>query len=166
MAQLGRIADIAEQNMHHFMSNSPWSGVGLINAVQDEIRQCSEFQTGSVLILDGSADDKAGTRAVGASRQYNGRRGKVDLCQVGVFVSLANQGLNCWVDGDIFIPEVWFSEAYAEQRQQVGIPSERTFQTKPELGWQMIQRVRARGSRRAPIGSSRLPAWTIPPGRQ
>jgi SRSO17 transposase len=145
MAHLGRIANIAEQNMHHFMSNSPWSGAGLIQRVQDEIRQCPEFQTGSVLILDESADDKAGAQTVGASRQYNGRRGKVDLCQVGVFVSLANQGLNCWVDGEVFIPEVWFSEAYAEQRQQAGLPPERTFQTKPQLGWQMIQRVRARG---------------------
>jgi SRSO17 transposase len=145
MAQLGRMANIAEQNMHHFMSNSPWSGAGLINTVQDEISQCSEFQQGSVLILDESADDKAGLHAVGASRQYNGRRGKVDLCQVGVFVSLANQGFNCWVDGEVFIPEVWFSEAYADQRQQAGIPAERTFQTKPQLGWQMIQRVQARG---------------------
>ena len=145
MAQLGRIANIAEQNMHHFMSNSPWSGAGLINTVQDEISQCSEFQQGSVLILDESADDKAGWHTVGASRQYNGRRGKVDLCQVGVFLSLANQGLNCWVDGEVFIPEVWFSEAYADQRQQAGIPPERTFQTKPQLGWQMIQRVQARG---------------------
>jgi SRSO17 transposase len=131
--------------MHHFMSNSPWSGAELINTVQDEISQYPEFQTGSVLILDESADDKAGLHAVGASRQYNGRRGKVDLCQVGVFVSLANQGLNCWVDGEVFIPEVWFSEAYAEQRQQAGIPPERTFQTKPQLGWHMIQRVQARG---------------------
>lgn len=145
MAQLGRIANIAEQNMHHFMSNSPWSGSGLIHTVQDQISQCSEFRQGSVLILDESADDKAGRHAVGASRQYNGRRGKVDLCQVGVFLSLANQGLNCWVDGEVFIPEVWFSEAYADQRQQAGIPPERTFQTKPQLGWQMIQRVRARG---------------------
>lgn len=145
MAQLGRIANIAEQNMHHFMSNSPWSGSGLIHTVQDQISQCSEFRQGSVLILDESADDKAGLHAVGASRQYNGRRGKVDLCQVGVFLSLANQGLNCWVDGEVFIPEVWFSEAYADQRQQAGIPPERTFQTKPQLGWQMIQRVRARG---------------------
>lgn len=145
MAQLGRIANIAEQNMHHFMSNSPWSGSDLIGTVQDEIGQCPEFQSGSVLILDESADDKAGLATVGASRQYNGRRGKVDLCQVGVFVSLANNGLNCWVDGEVFIPEIWFGEAYADQRQQVGIPPERRFQTKPELGWQMIQRVKARG---------------------
>ena len=145
MAQLGRIANIAEQNMHHFMSNSPWSGAELINTVQEEISQCPEFQTGSVLILDESADDKAGLHAVGASRQYNGRRGKVDLCQVGVFLSLANQGLNCWVEGEVFIPEVWFSAAYTDQRQQAGIPTERTFQTKPQLGWHMIQRVRARG---------------------
>lgn len=140
MAELGRLGQIPEQNMHHFMSNSSWSGPGLISQVQGEIKQCPAFQYGSMLILDECADDKAGTHSVGAGRQYNGRRGKVDLSQVGVFLSLANNGFNCWVDGEVFIPEPWFSEAWTERRQQVGIPAERTFQTKPELGWQMIQR--------------------------
>jgi SRSO17 transposase len=140
MAELGRLGQIPEQNMHHFMSNSPWSGPGLISQVQGEIKQCPAFQHDSVLILDECADDKAGSYSVGAGRQYNGRRGKVDLSQVGVFLSLANNGFNCWVDGEVFIPEQWFSDAWTERRQQVGIPAERTFQTKPELGWQMIQR--------------------------
>ena len=140
MAELGRLGQIPEQNMHHFMSNSPWSGPGLISQVQGEIKQCPAFQHGSMLLLDECADDKAGSHSVGAGRQYNGRRGKVDLSQVGVFLSLANNGFNCWVDGEVFIPEHWFSDAWTERRQQVGIPAERTFQTKPELGWQMIQR--------------------------
>lgn len=145
MAGLGRLGQIPEQNMHHFMSNSPWSGPELISQIQAEIKQCPAFQHGSVLLLDECADDKAGSHSVGAGRQYNGRRGKVDLSQVGVFVSLTNNGLNCWVDGEVFIPEHWFSDTFAASRQQVGLPAERTFQTKPELGWQMIQRVIARG---------------------
>jgi len=98
-----------------------------------------------MLLLDESADDKAGDDSVGTGRQYNGRRGKVDNCQVGVFLSLAKGTFWTWIDGDVFLPEHWFSPEYADHRRRAGIPPERTFMTKIELGWQMIQRVRAQG---------------------
>jgi SRSO17 transposase len=139
-ANIGRQTQVTEQNMQHFMSNSPWSGPLLVSKIQEEIAGQDEFQQGSVLLLDESADDKAGETSVGAGRQYNGRRGKVDTCQVGVFLSYANNGYHTWVDGDVFIPEDWFTPEAAQRRLQVGIPRERTFQTKPQLGWQMIQR--------------------------
>jgi SRSO17 transposase len=144
-ANIGRQTEVPVQNMHHFMSNSPWSGPLLISKVQEEVAQQDEFQSGSMLLLDESADDKSGRHSVGASRQHNGRRGKVDNCQVGVFLSYANNGYQTWVDGEVFIPENWFTEEAAPRRQKAGIPAERDFQTKPELGWQMIQRVQARG---------------------
>ena len=145
MANLGRTGGIAEQNMQHFMSNSPWSWKRVREAVQEEVRQRPEFAQGSMLLLDESADDKAGDQSVGAARQYNGRLGKVDLSQVGVFVSLTNNGYQTWLDGEIFLPEHWLSEAYAKQRKKVGIPAEREFQTKIELGWKLIQRMQERG---------------------
>jgi SRSO17 transposase len=144
-AHIGRQTEVSEQNMHHFMSNSPWSGPLLIRKMQEDVAQQHEFQKGSVLLLDESADDKAGRHSVGAGRQHNGRRGKVDNCQVGVFLSLANNGYHTWVDGEVYIPEDWFDDEADQRRKQAGIPQERTFQTKPELGWQMIQRVWERG---------------------
>lgn len=131
--------------MQHFMSNSPWSGPLLISKVQEEVGQQDEFRQGSVLLLDESADDKAGGKSAGAGRQYNGRRGKVDNCQVGVFLSYANNGYHTWVDGEVFIPQEWFTPEAAQRRQQAGVPSEHTFQTKPQLGWQMIQGVHQAG---------------------
>ena len=145
MANIGRTGGISEQNMQHFMSNSPWDSQAMIEAVQAEIRACPIFEQDSVLVLDESADDKAGKQSVGAGRQYNGRRGKVDQSQVGVFVTLTNNGYQTWIDGEIFIPEPWFDESYRQRREQVGIPPDRTFQTKVELGWQLIQRVQSRG---------------------
>jgi SRSO17 transposase len=144
-AHIGRQTDVSEQNMQHFMSNSPWSGPLLISKMQEDVVHEDKFQKGSVLLLDESADDKAGRHSVGAGRQYNGRRGKVDNCQVGVFLSYANNGYHTWVDGEVFIPEDWFTDEAAARRHRVGIPEERSFQTKPELGWQMIRRVCERG---------------------
>lgn len=141
MANIGRKTDVSKQNMHHFMSNSPWSGPTLVAAVQDEVKQHPAFQSGAMLILDESAEEKAGDHSAGAARQHNGRLGKVEMSQVGVFLSLATPRAHTWIDGELYVPKRWFDDAYVERRENAGMPKHRTFQTKPELGWQMIQRV-------------------------
>jgi len=141
MANIGRKTEVPKQNMHHFMSNSPWSGPTLVSAVQDEIKQHPEFQAGAMLVLDESAEEKAGDDSAGAARQHNGRLGKVEMSQVGVFLSLATAHAHTWIDGELYLPQHWFAEAHAARREKVGVPESRTFQTKPELGWQMVQRV-------------------------
>jgi SRSO17 transposase len=139
------------QAMQHFMSNSPWSGQGVYEQIQAEIKEKPELQPGSALILDEYADEKAGGGSAGALRQYNGRMGKVDMCQVAVALGYANWKLEPWplwtmVDAEIFLPEVWFGDEYALLRQKVGVPKERTsFETKPELGLKMIRRAKAAG---------------------
>ena len=143
MANISRKTGAPAQNMQHFMSNSPWPARALIGAIRDEIKEHSEFQAGAVLVLDESADEKAGDHSAGAGRQYNGRLGKVEMSQVGVFLSLVTPRVNTWIDGELYLPKHWFQEAYADRRRQVGIPDTRTFQTKPELGWQMVQRAQA-----------------------
>jgi SRSO17 transposase len=145
IANIGRQTGVPEQNMQHFISQSPWPGQDLIAALQGEIALRGEVSEGAMLLLDESAEEKAGEWSVGAGRQYNGRRGKVDNSQVGVFLTLAKGTFWTWVDGEVFLPEDWFSTAYAEQRRRVGVPTDRVFQTKIELGWQMIQRARANG---------------------
>jgi len=144
LANVGRKTAMPGQNLQHFISNSPWSGPTLIEAIQNEIKVHPEFQE-AVLVLDESAEEKAGEQSAGAGRQHNGRLGKIEVSQVGVFLSLVTPQVNTWVDGELFIPAHWFEERSAEKRQAVGIPDQWSFQTKPELGWQMIQRVRERG---------------------
>ena len=143
MANIGRTTEVGEQNMQHFVSNSPWSERALIGSIQDDIKVHPEFQTGAMLALDESADEKAGECSAGAGRQHNGRLGKVEMSQVGVFLSLVTPRVNTWIDGELYLQEHWFSKAYAKRREQAGIPKTRTFHTKPELGWQMIQRAQA-----------------------
>jgi SRSO17 transposase len=144
MAEIAREGEVAEQNMQHFMSYSPWSGPALIEQVQQAVSWRAELQ-GGVLILDESADEKSGDSSAGAGRQHNGRMGKVDEAQVGVYLAYAkNQHWTLW-DGRLFLPEKWFSASAAERRAKADIPSERYFQTKVELGWQMIERAKASG---------------------
>jgi SRSO17 transposase len=139
---IGRQTGVAGQNLQHFVSNSPWSAQDVIAQVQAEIAATPGLERGAMLLLDESADIKAGAKSAGAGRQHNGRLGSVQMSQVGTFLAYANAevGLWSWVDGELFLPEDWFTEETAARRQQVGIPDTRVFQTKIELGWKMIQR--------------------------
>jgi SRSO17 transposase len=150
-ANIGRQTGVPGQNMQHFMSNSPWSPQPVFQRVQQEIKAKPGLGHGGVLLLDESADEKAGQKSVGAARQYNGRMGKVDLSQVGVFLAYVNVSPSLeapvwtWVDGEVFLPEHWFSKEMAAERQRLGVPKDRAFATKVELGWQMIERAVANG---------------------
>lgn len=135
------------QALQHFMSNSPWSSQGVFQQIQNEIKACDLPTQGSTLILDESADEKAGTHNAGASRQYNGRMGKVDLCRVDTCLAYANTNVGLWalVDGELFLPEAWFGEDLAQIWEDLGIPGKRQFATKIELGLKMVQRAKANG---------------------
>ena len=133
------------QALQHFMSNSPWSGQRVFSQIQAEIKAIPALAHGSTLILDESADEKAGTHNAGASRPYNGRLGKVDVCRVDTCLTYANGGLWAMVDGELFLPEEWFGAAFAQRRKELGIPAERRFETKIQLGLKMVKRVKGHG---------------------
>jgi len=138
---------MSSQNIHHFMTNSPWDARTVLWQVQFEIARTPGLEKGGVLLLDESASEKASAKTVGAGRQYNGRLGKVEMSQVGTFLAFAHLHYNVWtwLDGELFLPEAWFALDKAQERQRLGVPQERTFATKLELGWQMIARVRENG---------------------
>ena len=144
-ANIGRQAGVSGQNMHHFMSNSPWRVQAIFRQVQQEIATTPGLAHGGILILDESADEKAGSHSAGAGRQHNGRLGKIEMSQVGTFLAYAKGPVWTWVDGELFLPEHWFSPQMAKERARVGIPPQRQFETKIELGWKMIQRVKGNG---------------------
>jgi SRSO17 transposase len=142
-ANIGRHTDLPGQNLQHFMSHSPWSAAAVLRQVQEEIAATPGLPAGGVLILDESADEKASAQTAGAGRQQNGRLGKVEMSQVGTFLAYANGPIWTWVDGELYLPEAWFTREMARERKRVGVPKERSFATKIQLGWQMIQRVSA-----------------------
>jgi SRSO17 transposase len=138
------------QALQHFMSVSPWAGQAVFGKIQEELCATPALAQGSYLVLDESADEKAGAESAGTSRQYNGHLGKVDLCQVGVVLGYVNWQSGPWtswvlVDGELFLPEEWFKAEFAQRRKKLGIPEEKRFQTKLELGVAMVRRAKQRG---------------------
>jgi SRSO17 transposase len=133
------------QDLQQFMSDSPWEAQAVIQKVQQEIAETVGLQQGGMLILDESADEKAGEKSAGAGAQHNGRLGKIAMSQVGVFLAFYKEVVWTWVDGELFLQEHWFTPEMASERKRVGVPEERRFATKIELGWRMIQRAQVRG---------------------
>jgi SRSO17 transposase len=82
---------------------------------------------------------KKGQDSAGVARQYCGTLGKVENCQVGVFAGYASRHGYALVDKRLFLPEVWFTEAYAARRARGQVPPEVTFQRQPQLAATMLQ---------------------------
>ncbi|HEY7493538.1 MAG TPA: IS701 family transposase [Candidatus Tectomicrobia bacterium] len=94
-----------------------------------------------VLMFDETGFVKKGTDSVGVARQYCGPLGKVENCQVGVFAGYASRHGYALVDKRLFLPEVWCPEAYAARRARGKVPTELTFQSKPQLAATMLQAI-------------------------
>jgi len=94
-----------------------------------------------VLMFDETGFVKKGKDSVGVARQYCGTLGKVENCQVGVFAGYASRQGYALVDKRLFLPEVWFTEAYAARRAKCRVPQELSFQSKPQLAATMLQAI-------------------------
>jgi SRSO17 transposase len=131
------IPDFNYENQQQFLSNSPWAHEPLVRRVGKEV---STLIGGleSALIIDECAFRKKGGKSVGVARQWNGRDGKVDNCQVGVFAGLSNGERSSLVNLRLYLPELWTLDA--QRCKEAKIPeSHREHRTKPELAWEMIQ---------------------------
>src|SRR4029450_1919855 len=99
-----------------------------------------------VVMVDETGFAKKGHASVGVARQYCGSLGKVDNCQVGVFVGYASRQGYALVDKRLFLPEQWWGDAYASRRAQCDVPKEVVFHTKPQLAADMVRRLHESGT--------------------
>ena len=137
-----RIAKSNYQQLHHFISVSPWDHEPVIGAVRKDISILFEGRgelTG--LILDESGHRKSGKKSVGVARQYLGSIGKVDNGQVSVFAALSQGDDVGMVDTKLYLPKSWSEDS--GRCKKAGIPKEdQAYKSKPVLALQMIQQMR------------------------
>lgn len=148
------VPDYNYQGQQQFLSDSPWDHGALLERVGKDV---DELLGGadSMLLIDESGFAKKGDRSVGVARQWNGRLGKVDNCQVGVFAALSD-GRNCApVDTRLFLPQSWTEDPQRCRKAKIPEGS-RDYKTKPELAWEMVEKVRANGLRFGWVGLDSL----------
>jgi SRSO17 transposase len=138
--------------LQKFINIAPWGH----DDVQTEIHQVFVEQlvptaidspVGVVGIIDESGFAKKGNHSAGVGRQHNGRLGKQDNCQVGVFLVGVTPGGSALLDHQLFLPESWCEETKAcqDRRAKVHIPEAVGFQTKPQIAAGLVRQVAALG---------------------
>jgi SRSO17 transposase len=141
--QLAEISgDATPYAFQHLLRRALWDP----EAVRDELRHYIVQHLGApeaVLVLDETGFLKKGRHSAGVARQYSGTAGKVDNCQIGVFLGYASPLGHALVDRELYLPEEWTDDR--ERCRQAGIPDERRFATKPQLAQQMLARMLAAG---------------------
>jgi len=98
-----------------------------------------------VLMFDETGFVKKGTDSAGVARQYCGSLGKVENGQVGVFAGYASPKGYALVDKRLFLPEAWFTDAYAARRTKCQVSPALTWQSKPQLAAAMLQAITHEG---------------------
>jgi len=124
--------------LQHFVGAGKWSDT----AVRDQMRRHLVQEVGDpsgVLIIDGSAVHKQGHESVGVARQYCGRLGKVDNCQLGLYLAYSTPRSFTLLESDIYLPEEWLDDP--ERRAKAYIPAEHQFQTGWQLADAQLQRI-------------------------
>jgi SRSO17 transposase len=140
-----RVAPGAVQQLHHFVSTSPW----LTGPLEDElIRQADRLLGGpdAVLVIDDTALPKQGVHSVGVARQYCGCLGKRANGQVLVSLTLARDEVPIPIVLRLFLPEKWVDDP--ARCDAAGVPEDRRRRlAKPDLALEELDRVRALGVR-------------------
>lgn len=123
------------QALQRFIGSSPWDHCPLLNELARQVGQ-ELGEADGVLILDPSAFTKKGNGSVGVQRQWNGRLGKVDNCQVGVYLAYSSRRGAALTNERLYLPKSWTSNP--SRCRQCGVPKEIGFATKLEQSLEMI----------------------------
>lgn len=110
------------------------------DAVRDELIRVVDDAFGDaeegIFVIDETGFLKKGTKSAGVARQYSGTAGKIENCQIGVFLTYTSPAGTAFLDRRLYLPKHWSTDA--GRRAAAGIPAGVTFQTKAELGRAML----------------------------
>jgi SRSO17 transposase len=150
------MADVVEdgcaQRFQHFISNSPWEHEPAVAQIGRDADRLLGGKADSCLILDETSFVKQGDRSVGVSRQWSGRLGKVDNCQVAVFCVLSDGERHVPIDMRLYLPRTWVEDPARCER--AGVPAKaRQLTSKSQHGLDMVGAARAQGLRFGWVGA-------------
>ena len=127
--------DQERQALQKFIGQSPWNDRPLIGELARQIGM-ELGEPDGVLVFDPSAFKKQGKESVGVARQWCGRLGKIDNCQVGVYLGYVSRKEHALVDVRLYLNEEWAKDK--QRRKKCGVPGEIRFRTRHALSLQML----------------------------
>jgi SRSO17 transposase len=127
--------DRERQGLQKFIGQAGWDHQALVTELVRQVGAALGEADG-VLVLDPSAFPKKGTESVGVQRQWCGRLGKIDNCQVGLYLGYVSRQEHALVDFRLYLPKEWAHRK--RRRQKAGVPATVRFQTRHELFLEML----------------------------
>ena len=143
-------AKIAPRTLQGFFSYLSWDEPHLRDRVQWIVAR-DHADPQALGVIDESGNSKKGQHTAGVQRQWCGNTGKTDNCVVAVHLAYVAGDFQCLLDSDLFLPQAWADDPI--RRQEVGIPEDVVFRTKPEIALAQIARAIGHGIR--------VRAWTF-----
>jgi SRSO17 transposase len=129
--------DDTPYGVQHLLGRAEWDadevGVNLRDYVNQHLGE-----EAAVLVVDETGFLKKGDKSVGVQRQYSGTAGRIENCQIGVFLAYASSKGRTFIDRELYLPKQWAESA--ERRKEAGVPTEVKYATKPQLAQKMIRR--------------------------
>src|SRR3954462_10061744 len=128
--------EVSPDGMQRLLRTADWNA----DAVRDELRSyvVERLGPGGGLIVDETGFIKKGSRSAGVGRQYTGTTGKIDNCQIGVFLGYATPAGRALIDRELYLPRAWTDDR--DRARAAGIGDDAPFATKPELARRMLTR--------------------------
>lgn len=131
------VGETTPYGLQQFLYRSTWDA----DAIRDDTRNYVMEHLGDkdgVLVVDETGFLKKGEHSAGVQRQYSGTAGKVENCQLGVFLAYASRHGHALIDRALYLPQGWLVDR--ERCAQAGIPERVEFETKPAQALAMLQR--------------------------
>ena len=129
--------DATPDGVQRLLSTYRWDA----DLVRDDLRDYVVehlADAGGVLVVDETGFLKKGDKSAGVQRQYSGTAGRIENCQIGVFLAYAGTKGRTLLDRELYLPQVWAEDQ--ERRREAGVPEDVAFQTKPRLAQRMLER--------------------------
>jgi SRSO17 transposase len=131
------VGDATPDSVQDFLARMRWDA----DAVRDDLRTYVVEHlgdAGAVLVVDETGFVKKGTHSVGVQRQYSGTAGRIENCQIGVFLGYASRHGHVLIDRALYLPQVWADDP--DRRTRAHVPEEIAFATKPKLAMALLER--------------------------
>jgi SRSO17 transposase len=136
------LEELTPDGVQRLLNAARWDA----DQVRDDLRAYVVKQLGdptAVLVLDETGFLKKGDKSVGVQRQYSGTAGRVENCQIGVFLAYASPRGRTFLDRELYLPKEWCHDL--PRRREAGVPDDVAFATKPQLAKRMLARARDAG---------------------
>ena len=135
------LGELTPDGVQRLFNQARWDAA----AVRDDLQRYVVEHLGDpagVLVVNETGFLKKGAKSVGVQRQYSGTAGRIENCQIGVFLAYVTPQGRTFLDRELYLPREWAEDA--ARRKEAGVPEEVAFATKPRLAQGMLQRAGGR----------------------